>query len=155
MRWYLRYSLSLRDVQELFAERGLEADHTRSGVRPHPYFLLSSGQRRLARQRYLALTREFCINSGDKFRQTVSACPVLAFDTANWRHLCIVAATSDDGLHFPDNPMRFSHCVARHPNGMEIVFLLLLVAIALAFAGGCAPASSANPDAAPPTVRRF
>ena len=28
MRWYLRYSLSLRDVEELFAERGLEADHT-------------------------------------------------------------------------------------------------------------------------------
>ena len=26
--WYLRYSLSLRDVEELFAERGLEADHT-------------------------------------------------------------------------------------------------------------------------------
>ena len=24
-RWYLRYSLSLRDVEELFAERGLEA----------------------------------------------------------------------------------------------------------------------------------
>ena len=28
MRWYLRYSLSLRDVEELFAERGLPADHT-------------------------------------------------------------------------------------------------------------------------------
>ena len=28
MRWYLRYSLSLRDVEELLAERGLEADHT-------------------------------------------------------------------------------------------------------------------------------
>ena len=27
-RAYLRYSLSLRDVEELFAERGLEADHT-------------------------------------------------------------------------------------------------------------------------------
>jgi transposase-like protein len=27
VRWYLRYSLSLRDVEELFAERGLEADH--------------------------------------------------------------------------------------------------------------------------------
>jgi transposase, IS6 family len=26
--WYLRYSLSLRDVEELFAERGLAADHT-------------------------------------------------------------------------------------------------------------------------------
>jgi transposase-like protein len=28
VRWYLRYSLSLRAVQELFAERSLEADHT-------------------------------------------------------------------------------------------------------------------------------
>ena len=27
VRWYLRYSLSLRDVEQLFAERGLEADH--------------------------------------------------------------------------------------------------------------------------------
>jgi len=33
VRWYLRYSLSLRDVEELLAERGLEVDHTRSGVR--------------------------------------------------------------------------------------------------------------------------
>ncbi len=28
IRWYLRYSLSLRDVEELLIERGLEADHT-------------------------------------------------------------------------------------------------------------------------------
>ena len=28
VRWYLRYSLSLRDVEELFGERGLQADHT-------------------------------------------------------------------------------------------------------------------------------
>ena len=28
VRWYLRYSLSLRNVEELFEERGLEADHT-------------------------------------------------------------------------------------------------------------------------------
>jgi IS6 family transposase len=28
VRWYLRYSLSLRDVEELLAERGLEADHS-------------------------------------------------------------------------------------------------------------------------------
>jgi transposase-like protein len=27
VRWYLRYSLSLRDVEELLEERGLEADH--------------------------------------------------------------------------------------------------------------------------------
>src|SRR3979411_2903806 len=28
VRWYLRYSLSLRDVEELLEERGREADHT-------------------------------------------------------------------------------------------------------------------------------
>ena len=28
VRWYLRYSLSLRNVEELLEERGLEADHT-------------------------------------------------------------------------------------------------------------------------------
>ena len=28
VRWYLRYSMSLRDVEELLEERGLEADHT-------------------------------------------------------------------------------------------------------------------------------
>ena len=26
--WYLRYSLSLRDVEELLVERGLHVDHT-------------------------------------------------------------------------------------------------------------------------------
>src|SRR5947207_6522469 len=28
VRWYLRYSLSLRNVEELLIERGLGADHT-------------------------------------------------------------------------------------------------------------------------------
>ena len=28
VRWYLRYSLSLRNVEELFAERSLDEDHT-------------------------------------------------------------------------------------------------------------------------------
>ena len=28
VRWYLRYSLSYREVQELLVERGLEIDHT-------------------------------------------------------------------------------------------------------------------------------
>ena len=27
MRWYLRYKLSYRDVEELLAERGVDADH--------------------------------------------------------------------------------------------------------------------------------
>ena len=31
VRWYLRYSLSFRDVEELPIERGLEADHKREG----------------------------------------------------------------------------------------------------------------------------
>ena len=28
VRWYLRYSLSFRDVEELLSERGLAVDHT-------------------------------------------------------------------------------------------------------------------------------
>jgi transposase-like protein len=28
VRWYLRFSLSLRDLEELMAERGLRIDHT-------------------------------------------------------------------------------------------------------------------------------
>ena len=28
VRWYLRYSLSFRDVEELLSERGLKTDHT-------------------------------------------------------------------------------------------------------------------------------
>ena len=34
VRWYLRFSLSLRDVEELMAERGLSVDHTSVGHRP-------------------------------------------------------------------------------------------------------------------------
>jgi transposase-like protein len=29
VRWYLRYGLSYRDVEELLAERGIEVDHVR------------------------------------------------------------------------------------------------------------------------------
>src|SRR5271157_593133 len=32
VRWYLRYSLSLRDIEELLEERGLNVDHTTSGA---------------------------------------------------------------------------------------------------------------------------
>lgn len=28
LRWYLRYSLSYRDLEEIMAERGLSVDHT-------------------------------------------------------------------------------------------------------------------------------
>jgi len=30
VRWYLRYNLSYRDVEELLVERGVEVDHVRS-----------------------------------------------------------------------------------------------------------------------------
>jgi transposase-like protein len=30
VRWYLRFSLSYRDVEELLAERGIEVDHVTS-----------------------------------------------------------------------------------------------------------------------------
>jgi transposase-like protein len=33
VRWYLRYGLSYRDVEELLAERGIEVDH----VKPRSY----------------------------------------------------------------------------------------------------------------------
>jgi len=29
MRWYLRFGLSYRDVEELLAERGIQVDHVR------------------------------------------------------------------------------------------------------------------------------
>lgn len=29
VRWYLRYGMSLRDVEELLIERGIDADHVR------------------------------------------------------------------------------------------------------------------------------
>ena len=39
VRWYLRYSLSFRDVEELLVERGLETDHTTvwRWVQCHPF----------------------------------------------------------------------------------------------------------------------
>jgi transposase-like protein len=37
VRWYLRFGLSYRDVEELLAERGIEVDHRRIGLRvPDP-----------------------------------------------------------------------------------------------------------------------
>ena len=36
VRWYLRHSLSFRDVEELLSERGLEADHTTTWLRSRP-----------------------------------------------------------------------------------------------------------------------
>lgn len=36
VRWYLRYSLSYRDLEEMMAERGLSVDHTCAGYLGHP-----------------------------------------------------------------------------------------------------------------------
>jgi len=33
VRWYLRFGLSYRDVEELLTERGVEVDHVTCGVR--------------------------------------------------------------------------------------------------------------------------
>ena len=33
VRWYCRFSLSLRDLEELMAERGLAVDHTITTIR--------------------------------------------------------------------------------------------------------------------------
>ena len=55
--WYLRFSLSYRDVEELLAERGLHADHvtvwrSRSALRPGsqsaPTLKAQTDQRQLA-----------------------------------------------------------------------------------------------------------
>ena len=37
VRWYLRFSLSLRDIKELMAERGLSVDHTSVWRWTHAY----------------------------------------------------------------------------------------------------------------------
>ncbi len=34
VRWYLRYGLSYRDLEELLAERGIEVDHVHSANAP-------------------------------------------------------------------------------------------------------------------------
>src|SRR6516162_8223650 len=50
VRWYCRFSLSLRDLEELMAERGLKVDHTTSGVglRPMTEDYQNSNRRRPA-----------------------------------------------------------------------------------------------------------
>jgi transposase-like protein len=37
MRWYLRFSLSYRDLEEVMAERGLSVDHSTIARRALPY----------------------------------------------------------------------------------------------------------------------
>ena len=45
VRWYLRFSLSLRDVEELMAERNLTVDHTMFRMLYPVHSLLGSGIR--------------------------------------------------------------------------------------------------------------
>jgi transposase-like protein len=42
VRWYLRYSLSDRDLEEIMLERGLHADHTCNGYLAHPFSKLTT-----------------------------------------------------------------------------------------------------------------
>src|ERR1700739_3154731 len=46
VRWYLRYGLSYRDVEELLAERGVQVDHVTiyRWVRRFPPFLAEAGR---------------------------------------------------------------------------------------------------------------
>jgi transposase-like protein len=44
VRWYLRYKLSLRDLVEMMAERGLELAHTTIMARPMGLSLPCRGQ---------------------------------------------------------------------------------------------------------------
>ncbi len=37
VRWYLRYPLSYRDLEEMMRERGLNIDHTYTGYMGHPF----------------------------------------------------------------------------------------------------------------------
>jgi transposase-like protein len=43
VRWYLRYSLSYRDLEEMMAERGLAVDHVT--IRTLGFHVLASSQR--------------------------------------------------------------------------------------------------------------
>ena len=55
VRWYLRYSLSYREVQELLAERGINVDHSTiwRWVHATGYKLANDGQDTRAIQQYL------------------------------------------------------------------------------------------------------
>ena len=78
VRWYLRYSLSLRDVEELLVERGLEADHTiwrwvqRYGpeldqrLRRH---LKSTNKSWRVDETYVPVKGRWCYLSGDRFQR--------------------------------------------------------------------------------------
>jgi hypothetical protein len=37
VRWYLRYALSYRDLEEMMRQRGLHVDHTCAGYLGHPF----------------------------------------------------------------------------------------------------------------------
>jgi transposase-like protein len=50
VRWYLRYGLSHRDVEELLAERGTEVDHVTVYRWVQPFTALLADVARFARQ---------------------------------------------------------------------------------------------------------
>ena len=55
VRWYLRYALSYRDLEEMMRERGLQLDHTtvyrsRPVLRPRMGEALSASSQRLHRR---------------------------------------------------------------------------------------------------------
>jgi hypothetical protein len=71
VRWYLRFSLSLQNVEELMAERGLIVDHTvdfylsENREKPSPQFLsLSLSCSALSDPTYLAVVLVSIIQSG-------------------------------------------------------------------------------------------
>ena len=74
VRWYVAYSLNLRNLEEMMAERGLEGFHIRIGSIWHPYrdTTQSRGARLLVRLDefigYLENNRRFIVNYGDRYR---------------------------------------------------------------------------------------
>jgi len=50
VRWYLRYGLSFRDVEELLAERGVDVDHVTAYRWVHRFAALFVDAARFARQ---------------------------------------------------------------------------------------------------------
>src|SRR5215510_12569073 len=68
VRWYLRFSLSLRNVEELMAERGLEVDHTVVWSTMRPGSLMSSSTLRRLKENRKYQPTQVTIISGSKWR---------------------------------------------------------------------------------------
>ena len=89
VRWYLRYGLSYRDVEELLAERGILVDHVtvyRWVQRFTPMFIdaarpcrHSPGDRSFVDETYLKIAGRWCYLSGPSTspaRSSTSTCPL-------------------------------------------------------------------------------